>query len=82
VKNQQRFNFGVLYPREYGEAWKMTTECLVRGSASTTVEVKVLFLQMEEVKAWQEGREREVNIPLSGLSPGNRYYLFITVGVP
>jgi hydrogenase maturation protease len=73
VKNQQRFNFGVLYPREYGEAWEMTTECLVHGSAST-VEVKVRFLQMETVKDWQEGREREVNIPPSGLSPGNRYY--------
>jgi hypothetical protein len=71
VKNQQRFNFGVLYPREYGEAWEMTTECLVHGSGSTTVEVKVRFLQMETVKDWQEGREREVNIAPSGLSPEN-----------
>ncbi len=37
VKNQQRFNFGVLYPREYcelqtgSEAWEMQTECLVLG---------------------------------------------------
>ena len=35
VKNQQRFNFGVLYPREHCErqsgsdAWEMQTECLV-----------------------------------------------------
>jgi len=61
VKNQQRFNFGVLYPREYGEAWEMTTECLVHGPAS--IEAKVRFLQMEVVKDWQEGREREVNVP-------------------
>jgi hypothetical protein len=67
VKNQQRFNFGVLYPREYGEAWEMLTECLVHGSRLTTVEVKVRFLQMETVKDWQEGREREVNIPPSPL---------------
>ena len=34
IKNKQRWNFGVLYPREYAEkqsgadAWKMQTECL------------------------------------------------------
>ena len=39
VKNQQRFNFGVLYPREYCESqtgsddWQMQTECLVLGNA-------------------------------------------------
>jgi len=52
VKNRQRFNFGVLYPREYcdlqlgTDSWEMRTECLVQGSASTTIEVKVRFLQM------------------------------------
>jgi hypothetical protein len=52
VKNRQRFNFGVLYPREYCEVqsgsdtWEMRTECLVLGGASTTIEVKVRFLQM------------------------------------
>jgi hypothetical protein len=52
VKNRQRFNFGVLYPREYcdlqlgSESSEMRTECLVLGSASTTIEVKVRFLQL------------------------------------
>jgi hydrogenase maturation protease len=52
VKNRQRFNFGVLYPPSYSEAqagtdpWNMQTECLVRGSAVTTVEVKVRFLKL------------------------------------
>ena len=52
VKNQQRFNFGVLYPREYcdlqpgSESSEMRTECLLQGSSSTTIEVKVRFLQM------------------------------------
>ena len=38
VKNRQRFNFGVLYPRSYSEAqagsdaWSKQTECLVEGS--------------------------------------------------
>jgi hypothetical protein len=73
VKNQQRFNFGVLYPRDYGEAWEMTTECLVHGPAS--IEAKVRFLQMEAVKDWQEGREREVNIRFCDIPS-------MTVGVP
>jgi len=52
VKNRQRFNFGVLYPREYCEAqtgadnWQMQTECLVLGSGATSLEVRVRFLQM------------------------------------
>jgi hypothetical protein len=68
VKNQQRFNFGVLYPREYcelafgTEAWEMTTECLVRGDSSATIEVKTRFLQMAARQGWQEGLERDVCI--------------------
>jgi hypothetical protein len=51
VKNRQRFNFGVLYPRSYSEAqagsdaWSMQTECLIQGS-SPGVEVKVRFLKI------------------------------------
>lgn len=65
VKNQQRFNFGVLYPRTYSElqsgadAWEMRIECLVLGTNSTDIEVKARFLQMAEVGA-----------PLGGESPG------------
>ncbi len=52
VKNRQRFNFGVLYPRTYSEAqagsdaWSMHTECLVRGSSLTAIEVKARFLKL------------------------------------
>src|ERR1700681_4240001 len=52
VKNQQRWNFGVLCPQSYSEAqkgseaWTMQTECLVEGSAITTIEVRVRFLQL------------------------------------
>ena len=54
VKNQQRFNFGVVYPRAYSEAqggtdaWTMQTECLVLGNAETYCEVRVRFLRMVE----------------------------------
>ena len=52
VKNQQRWNFGVLCPRSYSEAqngseaWTMQTECLVEASSLTSIEVRVRFLQL------------------------------------
>jgi hypothetical protein len=52
VKNRQRFNFGVLYPRSYSEAqagadaWSNQTECLVEGSLLTAIEIKVRFLKL------------------------------------
>ena len=51
VKNRQRFNFGVLYPRSYSQAqsgsdaWSMQTECLVEG-VFPALEVKVRFLKL------------------------------------
>jgi hypothetical protein len=51
VKNRQRWNFGVVYPRNYSEAqhgtdpWWMRTECLVKGTGQTGITVKVRFLQ-------------------------------------
>ncbi len=73
VKNQQRFNFGVLYPREYcdlqlgSDTWEMRTECLVLGDGSASIEVKVRFLQMASRQGWQEGRERDVCAPPNSL---------------
>ena len=52
VKNQQRFNFGVVYPQSYSEIqkgsdpWIMQTECLMQGSAQTALEVRLKFLQL------------------------------------
>jgi hydrogenase maturation protease len=69
VKNRQRFNFGVLYPREYcdlqagSEAWEMRTEIPVVGSAVTTIEAKVRFLRLSAREDWQEGHERDVCTP-------------------
>lgn len=51
VKNRQRWNFGVVYPKEYSEkqsgtdSWFMQTECLAIGSSSTELSIKVRFLQ-------------------------------------
>ncbi|HEX4425844.1 MAG TPA: hypothetical protein VH079_10620 [Terriglobales bacterium] len=52
VKNQQRWNFGVLCPKSYSEmqngteAWTMQTECLVQGGLLTEIEIRVRFLQL------------------------------------
>ena len=51
VKNQQRWNFGVVYPRLYSEMQKgtdicvMQTQCLVRGDETAELEIKIRFLQ-------------------------------------
>lgn len=52
LKNQQRFNFGVIYPRAYCEAhhnsesWSMQTECLVLADRNAACTVAVRFLRM------------------------------------
>jgi hydrogenase maturation protease len=54
VKNQQRFNFGVVYPQSFSEAqkgtdpWTMRTECLVQGTAASKLEARVRALQLVE----------------------------------
>jgi hypothetical protein len=52
VKNRQRFNFGVVYPRAYSvaqggaDACTMRTECLVQGDPVSECAVRVRFLRM------------------------------------
>ena len=52
VKNQQRWNFGVLCPRAYSEeqngsdAWMMQTECLLQADPGTRLGIKIRFLQI------------------------------------
>jgi hypothetical protein len=52
VKNQQRWNFGVLFPQSYSEfqqgsdACMSQTQCLVRGSLFPAIEVRVRFLHL------------------------------------
>ncbi len=51
IKNQQRWNFGAIYPQKFSEAQNgtdtclMQTQCLVSGDENTTLDVKVRFLQ-------------------------------------
>lgn len=52
VKNQQRFNFGVLCPPSYcelhpgAESHFMQTECLFKGTPSTRLTIRIRFLQI------------------------------------
>ena len=54
LKNQRRFNFGVVYPQIFSDEqngtdpWIMRTECLVQGSVLSRIEVRVRFLQLVE----------------------------------
>lgn len=71
VKNQQRWNFGVVCPESYAvsqignDSSTMQTECLIEVDASTTVDVRVRFLHLllrESDQAWQEAVARDVTI--------------------
>ena len=72
TKNRQRWTFGGLYPEAYcndqsgGDAWSQQTECLVRGTIETTIEVVVrcLHLTARQIGAidpplseWPDGTE-------------------------
>ena len=54
VKNRQRFNFGVVYPRAYSEMQggvepvEMETQCLASGGPLSTLAVNVRFLRLVE----------------------------------
>jgi hypothetical protein len=52
IKNRQRWTIGIVYPREYSvengsiEPWTMQTECLVAGSADTSIDIHMRFLHL------------------------------------
>ena len=61
LKNRQRWNYGVVYPRTYSEArggireargcmdpWFLETQCLLAARPTATVDVKLRFLRLVE----------------------------------
>jgi len=70
VKNRQRWNFGILYPRAFAEAqkgadrWNTQTECLVKPLAPDAgLHITARFLHLiERNDGWQEAAERNVAI--------------------
>lgn len=73
MKNQQRWNFGVLYPSAWETAQTgpdrsyFRMECIARGSAPTQIDVSIRFLQLitRETgnRSWQEAIEQRITIP-------------------
>ena len=59
LKNQHRWNFGVVYP-EGLEPSQMTTECLVQGD-DAALSIQVRFLQLYEKDSWEHAVERSVD---------------------
>src|SRR6202022_2325383 len=59
VKNRQRFNFGVLYPKSHSEAqtgsdaWSLQVECFVEESSQAAIEVRVRFLKLVNRSVWK-----------------------------
>lgn len=74
VKNQRRFNFGLVEPRTADGAdtgtSSMQTECVVLGDAQTTIDVKVRCLQLarREERSWLEAEERTLILPSLNLA--------------
>jgi len=74
VKNQQRFNFGGVYPRAFAEAngggdpWAMQTEVLVAG-ARARLSIVVRFLHLIDRAGWQEAEERAIELDGVGEHP-------------
>src|SRR5919205_651600 len=64
IKNQQRWNFGVLAPQCFSdahqgaEAWMMQTECLVRDLKGARLSFSVRCLQLVS----EEAVERDISI--------------------
>jgi hypothetical protein len=80
LKNQQRWNFGVLFPPAYcerkqsGESSTMQTECLFEKEESARLSIQVRFLQLCD----HETVEREVSdsVSIAELSVASRKFPF------
>ena len=71
VKNRQRWNFGLVYPRAYSEMaggvepCEMETQCLALGGPASVLATKVRCLRLVERlgESWQEAAECEMSLP-------------------
>ncbi|MBO0860052.1 MAG: hypothetical protein J2P21_16595 [Chloracidobacterium sp.] len=67
IKNRRRFNFGVVYPQNYGlahdELFCAQTECLAVCNWRMALDVRVRFLHLTAREGLQEAVGREVNAP-------------------
>ena len=73
LKNQQRWNFGVLYPPAWAASQTgadrsyFQMECVARCGEDARIEVSVRFLELTQGEAGQEAQERRVSLPALGV---------------
>jgi hypothetical protein len=78
IKNQQRWTFGGVYPREHSERspddpWRMQTQCLLESGAGSSVEATVRFLHVVRRRV---ARETAGGLqPVDELTVGEQRYL-------
>ena len=66
LKNQHRWNFGLVYPDGMSPS-QMRTECLLQGNSESRADVEVRFLQLHERDSWQEAVERTLHVVNTGI---------------
>ncbi len=73
LKNQQRWNFGTLYPPRFEEVRRgaerssMHVECLISAPEAPVVSARVRFLQLSEATGgeWNDAKERSIELQLN-----------------
>jgi hydrogenase maturation protease len=88
VKNRQRWNFGVLYPRLHCErqcgsdSWMTQTECLLQADSSTRLDVEIRFLQIvnrsvgklsHPLRRFSHSKEAEIEVVDKLVVDGQRF---------
>lgn len=90
AKNQQRWNFGTLYPRQFNEVRRGTersslhAECLLKADARAKVSILVRFLQQGsplDTTRWNESLERKVEFTAIVSEPGESKAFSFSAGM-
>jgi len=72
VKNEQRWTFGCIFPRDYGgsisgaESFMTETQCLIKGDARATLTITARFLQLLDRTVGQCTREDAADFAAAG----------------
>jgi hypothetical protein len=86
IKNQVRWQFGVIMPRVYGESgsepWAMQTECLVEPGDASALDLKLRFLQVQSrIVEKKVNREQDIYWPVEDLAVEGRQFVSWDEGV-
>ncbi len=86
MKNQVRWQFGVVMPRVYGESgsepWAMQTECLVEPGDTSALDLKLRFLQVQSrIVEKRVNREQDIYWPVEDLEVEGRQFVSWDEGV-